>query len=170
MPMLQNPSEKYAPFNPPTFPDRKWPSKTITQAPRWLATDLRDGNQSLAFPMTVEQKWTYFQLLVRIGFKEIDVSFPSASDTEFMFTRKLVETPNIMPEDVWLQVLSPCRRELIRRTVDSVQGAKKAIISLYIASSDNFQKTIFGLSNQDVLNIAVDCVQYTKSITKDDPN
>ena len=120
--------------------------------------------------MTVEQKWTYFQLLVRMGFKEIDVSFPSASDTEFMFTRKLIETQYAVPEDVWLQVLSPCRRELIRRTVDSIQGAEKAIISLYIASSHSFQKTIFGLSNKDVLNIAVDCVRYTKSITKDDPN
>ncbi|TVY84978.1 2-isopropylmalate synthase [Lachnellula suecica] len=170
MPMISNPSEKYAPFAPPALPYRKWPSKALTNAPRWLATDLRDGNQSLAFPMSIEQKWTYFQLLIRMGFKEIDVSFPSASDTEFKFTRKLIETPHTVPDDVWLQVLSPCRRDLIRRTVDSVQGANKAIISLYIASSDSFQKTIFGLSRQDVLEIAVDSVRYTKSITKDDPN
>lgn len=119
--------------------------------------------------MTVEEKWTYFNLLTRLGFKEIDVSFPSASDTEFNFTRRLVENPNAVPDGVWLQVLSPCRRELIKRTVDSVSGAKKAIISLYIASSDTFQGTIFGLSRQDVLEMAVDCVRYTKSITKDDP-
>jgi len=119
--------------------------------------------------MNVEEKWVYFQMLVKMGFKEIYVAFPSASDTEFNFTRKLVETPNAVPEDVWLQVLSPCRRELIKKTVDSVTGAKKAIISLYIASSDNFQSTIFGLSRQDVLDMAVDCVRYTKSITKDDP-
>ena len=117
--------------------------------------------------MTVKEKWIYFQLLVKMGFKEIDVAFPSASDTEFNFTRSLVETPNAVPEDVWLQVLSPCRREMIRRTVESVTGARKAIISLYIASSDNFQSTMFGLSQQDVLEMAVDCVRYTKSITKD---
>ncbi|KAL8662122.1 MAG: hypothetical protein Q9202_005014 [Teloschistes flavicans] len=167
MPMLSNSSEKYAPFSPPSLPSRTWPSKTITKAPRWLATDLRDGNQSLAHPMTVQEKWTYFQLLVQMGFKEIDVAFPSASDTEFNFTRSLIDTPNAVPENVWLQVLSPCRHDLIERTVGSVIGAKKAIISLYIASSDNFQSTMFGLSQQDVLEIAVDCVKYTKSLTKD---
>ncbi|KAI4254518.1 MAG: hypothetical protein LQ352_003052 [Teloschistes flavicans] len=102
-----------------------------------------------------------------MGFKEIDVAFPSASDTEFSFTRSLIDTPNAVPENVWLQVLSPCRHDLIERTVESVIGAKKAIISLYIASSDNFQSTMFGLSQQDVLEIAVDCVKYTKSLTKD---
>lgn len=117
--------------------------------------------------MTVEEKWIYFKLLVEMGFKEIDVSFPSASDTEFNFTRSLIETPKAVPEDVWLQVLSPCRRDLIQRTVESVVGARKATISLYIASSDAFQSTIFGLSQQDVLEMAVDCVRYTKSITKD---
>lgn len=117
--------------------------------------------------MTVQEKWIYFQLLVKMGFKEIDVAFPSASDTEFNFTRSLIDTPNAVPEDVWLQVLSPCRRDLIKRTVESVTDARKAIISLYIASSDNFQSTMFGLSQQDVLEMAVDCVRYTKSITKD---
>ncbi|KAL8887905.1 MAG: hypothetical protein Q9215_004584 [Flavoplaca cf. flavocitrina] len=167
MPMLSDPSEKYSAFSPPSFPSRTWPGKTITKAPRWLATDLRDGNQSLAHPMTVQEKWIYFQLLVKMGFKEIDVAFPSASDTEFNFTRSLVDTLNAVTEDVWLQVLSPCRRDLIKRTVESVTGARKAIISLYIASSDNFQSTMFGLCQQDVLGMAVDCVRYTKSITKD---
>ncbi|KAL8879877.1 MAG: hypothetical protein Q9192_008142, partial [Flavoplaca navasiana] len=164
---LFDPSEKYSAFSPPSFPSRTWPGKTITKAPRWLATDLRDGNQSLAHPMTVQEKWIYFQLLVSMGFKEIDVAFPSASDTEFNFTRNLIDTPNAVPEDVWLQVLSPCRRDLIKRTVESVTGARKAIISLYIASSDNFQSTMFSLCQQDILEMAVDCVQYTKSITKD---
>ena len=108
-------------------------------------------------------------MLVQIGYKEIDVSFPSSSDTEFEFTRELVETPKAVPDDVWLQVLSPCRKELIRRTVDSVTGANKAIISLYIATSENFRRTVFGLSQQEVLELAVDCVTYAKSITKDDP-
>ena len=164
---LFDPSEKYTAFSPPSLPSRTWPGKTITKAPRWLATDLRDGNQSLAHPMTVQEKWIYFQLLVKMGFKEIDVAFPSASDTEFNFTRSLINTPNAVPEDVWLQVLSPCRRDLIQRTVESATGARKAIISLYIASSENFQSTMFGLSQHDVLEMAVDCVQYTKSITKD---
>lgn len=162
-------SEKYEPFAPPTLDDRTWPSKRITKAPRWLATDLRDGNQSLAHPMTVEQKWTYFELLVKMGFKEIDVAFPGASDTEFNFTRRLVETPGAVPDDVWLQVLSPCRKEFIKRTVESVTGAKQATISLYIASSDSFLDTIFGLTQQDILDMAVDCVNYTREITKDDP-
>ncbi len=117
----------------------------------------------------MEQKWRYFNTLVQIGYKEIDISFPSASQTEFDFTRKIVETPDAVPADVWLQVLSPCRKELIRRTVDSVTGARKAILSLYIASSDSFQRTIFGLSQQEVLENTIDCVRYARSITKDDP-
>jgi 2-isopropylmalate synthase len=120
--------------------------------------------------MTVEEKWTYFELLVKMGFKEIDVAFPGASDTEFKFTRRLVETPNAVPEDVWLQVLSPCRRDIIKRTVESVTGAKQATISLYIASSDTFLDTIFGLTQQDILDMAVDCVTYTRQLTKEDPS
>ncbi|KAL4886499.1 2-isopropylmalate synthase [Aspergillus karnatakaensis] len=166
MPMLRNPSEKYEAFGPPDLPDRTWPSKRLTKAPRWLATDLRDGNQALACPMNVEEKWEYFKLLLKVGFKEIDISFPSASDTEFNFTRSVVASA---PSDVWLQVLSPCRKELIRRTVDSVTGAKKAIISLYIASSKNFIETMFESSQDAVLRTAVDCVRYTRAITKDDP-
>ncbi|RDW61205.1 Pyruvate carboxyltransferase [Aspergillus mulundensis] len=166
MPMLRNPSEKYEPFIPPDLPDRTWPSRRLTKAPRWLATDLRDGNQALACPMNIEQKWSYFQLLLATGFKEIDISFPSASETEFAFTRRVVASA---PDDVWLQVLSPCRREHIRRTVDSVTGAKKAIISLYIASSDTFIETMFASSREEVLRTAVDCVRYTRAITKDDP-
>ncbi|OJD40279.1 2-isopropylmalate synthase [Diplodia corticola] len=169
MPMLKSPSAKYDTFRPIKLPDRQWPSQSITEAPTWLATDLRDGNQSLEHPMTINQKWKYFQMLVRIGFKEIDVSFPSASDTEFDFTRRIVETPNMALDDVWLQVLSPCKKEHIRRTVDSVTGAKKAILSLYIAASDNFLETIFGMSQQQVLEQAVECVAYARSITKDDP-
>ncbi|CAA9966416.1 Aldolase [Pyrenophora teres f. maculata] len=170
MPMLHNAAKKYTAFSPPALPDRKWPSKSLTKTPRWLATDLRDGNQSLEHPMTVEEKWTYFELLVKIGFKEIDVAFPGASETEFKFTRKLIETPNAVPEDVWLQVLSPCRRDIIKRTIESVSGAKQAIISLYIASSDTFLDTIFGLTQQEVLKMAVDCVTYTRLLTKEDPS
>ncbi|KAJ5688754.1 hypothetical protein N7462_003146 [Penicillium macrosclerotiorum] len=166
MPMLRNPADKYDAFSPPDLPDRTWPSKRLTKSPRWLATDLRDGNQALACPMNVQQKWEYFQMLLRVGFKEIDVSFPSASDTEYNFTRSVVASA---PSDVWLQVLSPCRKEHIRRTVDSVTGAKKAIISLYIATSDTFIETMFESTRDAVLRTAVECVEYTRAITKDDP-
>ncbi|KAL2814077.1 hypothetical protein BDW59DRAFT_167306 [Aspergillus cavernicola] len=163
---LRNPSGKYEAFNAPDLPDRTWPSKRLTKRPRWLATDLRDGNQALACPMNMEQKWKYFQMLLRIGFKEIDISFPSASDTEFNFTRSVVASA---PSDIWLQVLSPCRKDHIRRTVDSVTGAKQATISLYIATSDSFIITVFESTQEAVMRTAVECVQYTKAITKDDP-
>ncbi|KAJ6160399.1 2-isopropylmalate synthase [Penicillium chermesinum] len=131
MPMLKDPSKKYKPFKPLNLPNRTWPDKTIDKAPRWLATDLRDGNQSLPDPMDGEQKYRFFKKLVEIGYKEIEVSFPSASQTDFDFTRRLVEEPGLTPDDVWLQVLSPCREDLIRRTVDSLKGAKKAILHIY---------------------------------------
>ena len=108
-------------------------------------------------------------MLVQIGFKEIDVSFPSASDTEFNFTRQIVQTSGAVPDDVWLQVLSPCKKDHIRRTVDSVRGARNVIISLYIAASDMFLETVFGMSQDEVLQQAVDCVAYAREISKDDP-
>ena len=109
-------------------------------------------------------------MLVQLGYKEIEVSFPSASHTDFDFTRRLVEDPNIVPEDVWLQVLSPCRPDLIRRTVDSVTGAKKAILHLYLATSDCFQRIVFGFTQEESLDLAVKCTRYARSITKDDPS
>ena len=109
-------------------------------------------------------------MLVQLGYKEIEVSFPSASDTDFDFTRRLVESPTVVPEDVWLQVLSPCRPDLIRRTVDSVTGAKKAILHLYLATSDCFQRIVFGFTQEESLDLAVKCTRYARSITKDDPS
>ncbi|QIW96559.1 hypothetical protein AMS68_002077 [Peltaster fructicola] len=169
MPMLQDPSRKYKRFKPLNLPDRQWPSKSIEKPPRWLSTDLRDGNQSLVDPMDGEQKWRYFQMLVKLGYKEIEVSFPSSGATDFDFTRRLVTTPGVVPEDVWLQVLSPCRKELIRRTVDSLKGAKKAILHLYLATSPCFQQVVFGMNNEQSKALAVECVSYARSITKDDP-
>ncbi|KAF2816523.1 2-isopropylmalate synthase [Mytilinidion resinicola] len=170
MPMLADPSKKYRRFTPLNLPDRQWPSKTIDKPPRWLSTDLRDGNQSLVDPMDGDQKWTYFQMLVQLGYKEIEVSFPSASQTDFDFTQKLVNTPGIVPDDVWLQVLSPCRKELIRRTVDSLKGAKKALLHLYLATSPCFQRIVFNMNNAESKALAVECTQYARSITKDDPS
>lgn len=109
-------------------------------------------------------------MLVQLGYKEIEVSFPSASQTDFDFTRRLVEDANIVPGDVWLQVLSPCRPDLIRRTVDSVTGAKKAILHLYLATSDCFQRIVFGFTQEESLDLAVKCTRYARSITKDDPS
>ncbi|KAF2843589.1 2-isopropylmalate synthase [Patellaria atrata CBS 101060] len=170
MPMLKDPSKKYKKFQPLDIPNRQWPSKTIDKPPRWLSTDLRDGNQSLVDPMDGEQKFQYFQMLVQLGYKEIEVSFPSASDTDFYFTRRLVETPGIVPDDVWLQVLSPCRPELILPTVKSLKGAKKAILHLYLATSPCFQKTVFNMNNGQSKAKAVECTKYARSLTKDDPS
>ena len=120
--------------------------------------------------MDGEQKWRYFQMLVKLGYKEIEVSYPSASDTDFEFTRRLVETPGAVPDDVWLQVLSPCRKELIRTTVDSLKGSKKAILHIYLATSPCFQRIVFNMTNEQSKALAVECTKYARSITKDDPS
>ncbi|KAE8323428.1 2-isopropylmalate synthase [Aspergillus sergii] len=168
--VLKDPSKKYKRFKPLHLPDRQWPNKVIEKAPRWLATDLRDGNQSLPDPMDGEQKFRFFKMLVDIGYKEIEVSFPSASQTDFDFTRRLVETPGVVPDDVWLQVLSPCREDLIRRTVDSLKGAKKAILHIYLATSPCFRRIVFNMDKQKSLEMAVRCTKFARSITKDDPS
>ncbi|KAK5703768.1 2-isopropylmalate synthase (Alpha-isopropylmalate synthase) (Alpha-IPM synthetase) [Elasticomyces elasticus] len=170
MVMLKDPSKKYRRFPPLSLPDRQWPSKTIDKVPRWLATDLRDGNQSLVDPMDGDQKFRYFQMLVQLGYKEIEVSFPSSGPTDYDFTRRLVTTPGVVPDDVWLQVLSPCRKELIRRTVDSLKGSKKAVLHLYLATSPCFQQVVFGMTNEQSKALAVECTKYARSITKDDPS
>jgi 2-isopropylmalate synthase len=170
MPMLKDPSSKYKPYKPLNLPNRTWPDKTITKAPRWLATDLRDGNQSLPDPMDGEQKYKFFKMLVEIGYKEIEVSFPSASQTDFDFTRRLVEEPGLTPDDVSLQVLAPCREDLIRRTVDSLKGAKKAILHIYLATSPCFRRIVFNMTREQSLKRAVECAKYARSITKDDPS
>ena len=120
--------------------------------------------------MDGEQKWRYFQMLCKLGYKEIEISYPSSGATDFDFTKKLVSTPGAVPNDVWLQVLSPCRKELIRTTVDSLRGAKKAILHLYVATSPCFQQVVFGMNNQQQIELAVECTRYARSITKDDPN
>lgn len=168
--MLKDPSKKYKSFKPLDLPNRQWPSKVIEKPPRWLATDLRDGNQSLVDPMNGDEKWRFFNMLVELGYKEIEVSFPSASQTDFDFTRRIVETPGAVPDDVWIQVLSPCREDLIRRTVDSLKGAKKALLHIYLATSECFRRIVFGFSEEESLAMAVKCTKYARSITKDDPS
>ncbi|EXJ85498.1 2-isopropylmalate synthase [Capronia coronata CBS 617.96] len=167
---LREPWKKYRKFKPLDLPNRQWPSKTNEKPPRWLATDLRDGNQSLPDPMDGEQKLRFFKMLVELGYKEIEVSFPSASQTDYDFTRSLVETPGVVPDDVWLQVLSPCREDLIRRTVESLRGAKKAILHLYLATSDCFRRIVFGMTEDESIALAVKCTKLARSLTKDDPS
>lgn len=166
--MLKDPSIKYKPFSiAPKLTDRKWPDNTITKAPRWLSTDLRDGNQSLPDPMSIEQKKEYFHKLVEIGFKEIEVSFPSASQTDFDFTRYAVENA---PDDVTIQCLVQSREHLIRRTVESLTGAKRATIHTYLATSDMFREIVFNMSMEDAIAKAVEATKLVRSLTKDDPS
>jgi 2-isopropylmalate synthase len=152
--MQKNPSKKYRPFPPVALPDRQWPSRVLNRAPVWCSVDLRDGNQALAVPMNVSQKLELFQTLVSIGFKEIEIGFPSASNTEFTFNRRLIEERRA-PDDVWLQVLVQAREDLIDRTIASLVGAKKAIIHLYNSTSPAQRRVVFGKSKKEITEIAV---------------
>ncbi len=153
--MLRDPSTKYRPFPQVDLPDREWPSKTITQPPRWLSTDLRDGNQALIDPMDAEKKTRFFDLLVKVGLKEIEVGFPSAGATEFDFISGLVKTGRI-PDDVLIQVLTQSRRDLIETSFASLKGAKAAIVHLYNAVSPAWRKIVFGMDRPQVKQIAID--------------
>ncbi len=152
--MLNKPSEKYQRFTPVRLPGRRWPDRVLNKAPIWCSVDLRDGNQALAVPMNVSQKLELFQTLVKCGFKEIEVGFPSASNTEFTFNRRLIEE-NRAPKDVWLQVLVQAREELIERTFESLVGAKKVIIHLYNSTSPAQRRVVFGLSKKQIIGVAV---------------
>jgi len=152
--MLSNPETKYRPFSLGiNMRDRTWPDKVTTKAPRWLSTDLRDGNQALADPMDVEKKLMFFNLLVKVGLKEIEVGFPSASQTEFDFVRKLIEE-NLIPDDVTIQVLTQSREDLIKRSFEALRGAKKAIVHLYNATSPLFRRVVFDMDKPEVLALA----------------
>lgn len=154
MTMLKNPSAKYRPFPQVDLPDRQWPGKTITRAPRWLSTDMRDGNQSLIDPMDAEKKSRFFDLLVKVGIKEIEVGFPSAGATEYDFIRNLVDTGRI-PDDVFVQVLTQSREDLIRTSFESIAGARQAIVHVYNAVSPLWRQVVFGMDRKDVRQIAV---------------
>jgi len=153
--MLTDPATKYRPFRPIDLPDRRWPSRTITNAPRWLSTDMRDGNQALIDPMDADKKHRFFDLLVRIGVKEIEVGFPSAGATEFDFIRSLVDDGRI-PDDVTVQVLTQSRADLIATSFDALAGARTAIVHLYNAVSPAWRRIVFQMSRDEVRQIAVD--------------
>ena len=159
--MQKQPSKKYRPFPPVSLPDRQWPNRVLKHAPIWCSVDLRDGNQALAVPMNVGQKLELFQTLVKCGFKEIEVGFPSASNTEFAFNRRLIEEKRA-PDDVWLQVLVQAREDLIERTVESLVGAKKAIIHLYNSTSPAQRRVVFGKSKEEIVGVAVRGAQWIK--------
>ncbi|MBV1687427.1 2-isopropylmalate synthase [Novosphingobium sp. G106] len=154
MTMLKDPSVKYRPFQPINLPDRQWPTRTITQAPRWLSTDLRDGNQALIDPMGAEKKTRFFDLLVKVGLKEIEVGFPAAGATEFDFIQGLVRSERI-PEDVLVQVLTQSREDLIKTSFESLEGAQAAIVHLYNAVSPLWRQVVFGMEREDIRQIAV---------------
>jgi len=147
------PFERYTPFVPVDLPDRTWPTKKITQAPRWLSTDLRDGNQALIDPMTPSRKRKMFDLLVRMGYKEIEIGFPSASQTDFDFVRSLITTGAI-PDDVTISVLTQAREDLIERTAQSLIGAKRATIHLYNATAELFRRVVFGIDEAQCIGLA----------------
>jgi 2-isopropylmalate synthase len=148
------PIGRYTAFVPVDVPDRTWPTKKITHAPRWLSTDLRDGNQALIDPMTPARKLTMFELLVKMGYKEIEVGFPSASQADFDFVRKLVEEDRV-PDDVQISVLTQAREDLIERTVQSLVGANRATVHLYNATAPLFQKVVFQVTPEECRQIAV---------------
>ncbi len=143
------------------LPDRQWPNRTIDQAPIWCSVDLRDGNQALAVPMNIEEKLEMFDMLVKCGFKQIEVGFPSASETEFNFTRRLIEE-NRIPDDVFIQVLVQCKQGLIERTVESLIGAKNAIIHLYNSTNPEQREIVFGLGKKQIRDIAVQGTKWVK--------
>ena len=166
--MLQQPATRYLPFPVVNPAERHWPGRTITAAPVWMSTDLRDGNQALIEPMDGERKMRMFRTLCEIGFKEIEVAFPSASQTEFDFVRQLIEGGHI-PDDVTIEVLTPSREHLIRRTMESLRGVRRAIVHVYNATSKPFREMVFGLSRAEILGMAVSAVHLVKDLAEKQP-
>lgn len=162
------PTHKYRPFDLVDIPDRTWPDKRITAAPRWLSTDLRDGNQALIDPMSPERKRRMFDQLVKMGYKEIEVGFPASGQTDFDFVRSIIEDPGAIPDDVTISVLTQAREDLIERTVESLKGAKRATVHLYNATAPVFRRVVFRGSKEDIKQIAVDgtrlVVEYAEKL------
>jgi 2-isopropylmalate synthase len=157
------PFDKYKPFVPLELPDRTWPDKKQTRAPRWCSVDLRDGNQALIDPMDIERKRRMFDTVVRMGFKEIEVGFPSASQPDFDFVRVLIEE-DLIPDDVTIQVLTQCRQELIERTYECVRGAPKAIMHFYNSTSILQRRVVFGLDKAGITDIAVNAAKLCRKL------
>ena len=155
------PVTKYRPFPPVDLPGRQWPGRTLQRAPIWCSVDLRDGNQALPQPMSVAEKLEYFEMLVRIGFKEIEIGFPSASQIEFDFCRRLIEK-KLIPDDVTIQILCQCREELIARSLEALRGAKSVIFHLYNSTSPKQREYVFHASREEIVGIATGAVAFLK--------
>ena len=166
--MLQEPKNKYRPFAPIDLRDRTWPDKVLTTPPLWCSVDLRDGNQALIEPMDAARKRRMFDMLVRTGFKEIEVGFPAASQTDFDFVRELIEK-NLIPDDVIIQVLTQARPELIERTYESLRGAKRAIVHLYNSTSTVQRRVVFCLDRPGIINIAVQAARCVRDLAAQQP-
>ena len=166
--MLQNPNDKYRAFPPVALNDRQWPGRTLSHAPRWLSTDLRDGNQSLAEPMDSGRKKLFWQLLLQCGFKEIEVAFPSASQTDFNFVRELIED-RMIPDDVTIQVLTQARSDLIDRTFMALDGAKSATVHLYNATAEVFRRLVFRQSKEQIIELAVNATRLIRQRCEEQP-
>ena len=162
------PAAKYRAFPRVDLPDRTWPDQHIETAPIWCSVDLRDGNQALAIPMSVEEKLEMFALLCEIGFKEIEIGFPSASETEFEFCRRLIEE-NRIPADVSVQVLVQCREPLIRRTFEALKGATRAIVHIYNSTNPAQRRIVFGMTREQIRDIAVDAARLVKQLASENP-
>ena len=158
---------KYIPFQPVPLPDRTWPDKVITKAPTWCSVDLRDGNQALIDPMNLEEKLRFFQTLVDIGFKEIEIGFPSSSETEYEICRTLIDR-NLIPDDVTIQVLVQARPHLIKKTFEAIQGAKNVIVHFYNSTSTLQRKVVFKTDMQGVIDIAVNGAKLIKELTDEE--
>ena len=163
------PIEKYKPFTPIELPDRTWPGNAITMSPAWCSVDLRDGNQALIEPMGPDRKLKMFTTLCKMGFKEIEVGFPSASETDFAFCRKIIDE-GLIPDDVVIQVLTQSREELIRRTYEAIDGAKCAIVHLYNSTSTTQRRVVFNLDMAGITKIAVDGAQLIKDLVPTVPD
>jgi len=166
--MLNTPAEKYQPYPTVSLSDRRWPEQTITRAPRWLSTDLRDGNQALAEPMDSARKLQFWDLLLSCGFKEIEVAFPSASQTDFNFVRQLIEE-NRIPDDVTIQVLTQAREDLIYRTFESLRGAKQATVHLYNATAPLFRRLVFGMEKAQIVELATRATRLIRQLCEENP-
>ena len=162
--MSRMPIEKYRPFAPIDLPDRRWPGVVIESAPLWCSVDLRDGNQALIEPMGRERKWRMFEALVRMGFKEIEVGFPASSRTDFDFVRELIDSGRI-PDDVTIQVLTQARDDLIRRTMDSIRGARCALVHIYNSTSTLQRRVVFGKDRAGIVDIAVEGTRLIRELT-----
>jgi 2-isopropylmalate synthase len=168
MPMLKNPASKYRPFAPVRLADRTWPDAALTKPPTWCSVDLRDGNQALIEPMDIPRKLRMFETLVAIGFKEIEVGFPSASQVEYDFVRKLIEE-DLIPRDVTIQVLTQAREELVRRTFEALRGARRAIVHLYNATAPVMRKVVLGLDEDGIVQLATSQARLFRELAARQP-